>query len=46
MDTDTLTMKLERIHHLADVLLDLLIGDPRAQTLALIILETSTTPEA
>ena len=46
MDTDTLMMKLERIHHLADVLLDLLVGDPQAQTLAHIILETSTMPEA
>lgn len=46
MDTDTLLMKLERIHHLADILLDLLAGDPRLQTLAELILETSTMPDA
>lgn len=46
MDTDTLTMKLDRIHVLAEILRDLLIGDPRLQTLTELILETSTMPEA
>ena len=38
---DTLSSKLERIHILADMLLDLLIGNPQAQVLAEIIAETS-----
>ena len=38
---DTLSSKLERIHVLADMLLELLIGNPRAQVLAEIIMETS-----
>lgn len=45
MDNDTLLMKLERIHNIADILLDLLAGDPRLQTLAELIIETSTMPE-
>lgn len=46
MDTDMLLVKLDRIHNIADVLLDLLAGDPRAQTLTELIIETSTLPEA
>ena len=38
---DTLSDKLERIHVLADLLLDLLIGNPQAQVLTEIIIETS-----
>lgn len=46
MDNETLLMKLDRIHNIADILLDLLIGDPRLQTLTELIIETSTMPEA
>ena len=46
MDTEMLLMKLERIHNIADILLDLLVGDPRSQTLTELIIETSTLPEA
>ena len=42
---DTLTAKLERVHVLADLLLTLLVGDPQAQVLAEIIMETSRMPE-
>ena len=42
---DTLTAKLERIHVLADLLLNLLVGEPQAQVLAEIIMETSRMPE-
>lgn len=38
---DTLASKLERIHTLADILLELLIGNPRAQILTEVIMETS-----
>ena len=38
---DTLSSKIERIHILADMLLDLLVGNPQAQVLAEIIVETS-----
>ena len=38
-------IKLERIHVLAEILLSLLVGNPEAQVLAEIILETSTMPE-
>ena len=38
---DTLSSKLERIHVLADILLELLVGNPQAQVLAEIIVETS-----
>ena len=37
--------KLERVHILADVLLTLLVDNPKAQTLAAIIMETSALPE-
>ena len=43
---DTLLIKLERVHVLADILLDLLAGQPEAQVLTEIIVETSTVPEA
>lgn len=46
MDTEILLMKLERINHVAEILLDLLAGDPRLQTLTELIIETSTLPEA
>lgn len=46
MDNETLLMKLDRIHNIADILLDLLVGDPRLQTLTELIIETSTMPEA
>lgn len=47
MITDTLPIKLERIHVLADILTTLLVGNPQAQVLAEIIMETSllTVPE-
>jgi hypothetical protein len=38
---DTLVIKLERVHVLADVLLTLLVDHPQAQTLATIIMETA-----
>ena len=41
MTTDELAHQLERIHVLADLLLDLLIGNPRAQVLTEIIIEAS-----
>ena len=41
MTIDELASKLERINTLADLLLDLLVGNQRAQTLAEIIMETS-----
>jgi len=46
MNTDVLSDKLERVHVLADILADLLVGNPRAQILATIIAETSLLPEA
>lgn len=46
MDVDTLLLKLERVHNLADILFDLLACEPRLQTLAELIIETSTLPEA
>jgi hypothetical protein len=39
---DTLSIKMERIHVLADVLFSLLIDHPQAQVLAEIIMETSS----
>ena len=45
MTIDELASKLERINILADLLLELLIGNPRAQTLAEIIVEASVLPE-
>ena len=38
---DVLASKLERIHTLADIMLTILVGNPEAQVLAEIILETS-----
>ena len=38
---DVLSNKLERVHVLADILLDLLINYPQAQVIAEIIMETS-----
>jgi hypothetical protein len=46
MNRDQLIVKLERIHVLADVLLSMLVGNPQAQILAEIIMETSLLPEA
>lgn len=46
MITDELASKLQRINILAELLLDLLIGNPQAQVLAEIIIETSALPEA
>lgn len=43
---DVLSVKLERVHALADVLLSILVGNPQAQILAEIIMETSLLPEA
>ena len=37
----TIDDKLERIHVLADLLMELLVGNPQAQVLAEIIMETS-----
>lgn len=45
MTTDELAHQLERIHVLADLLLELLIGNPRAQMLTEIIIEASVLPE-
>lgn len=41
MNTDLLADKLERVHVLADILADILVGNPQAQVLATIIAETS-----
>lgn len=46
MDAEILISKLERVHHLADILLDLLAWEPRLQTLTELIREISTLPEA
>lgn len=43
---DELACKLERIHVLADLLLTILVGNPQAQVLSEIIIETSLLPEA
>ena len=43
---DVLSNKLERVHVLADILLDLLINHPQAQVIAEIIMETSLLPGA
>ena len=40
---DVMAIKLERVHVLADVLVDLLDDHPQAQVIASIILETSET---
>lgn len=45
MTIDELAYRLERINVLADLLLELLIGNPRAQTLTEIIMEASVLPE-
>jgi hypothetical protein len=42
---DLLEAKLERVYFLADILLTLLVGNPHAQELSKIIMETSM-PEA
>ena len=42
---DVLSMKLERVHVLADILFSLLVDYPQAQVLSEIILETSLLPE-
>ena len=43
---DTLAIKLERVHVLADLLIPLLDDNVQAQVLAEIIMETSLLPEA
>ena len=43
---DVLSIKLERVHILADILFSLLVDNPQAQILAEIIMETSILPEA
>jgi hypothetical protein len=48
MDTDqtidVLSIKLERVHVLADILFSLLTDHPQAQVIAEIIMETSILP--
>ena len=46
MDTEPLFAKFERIHLLTDILLDLLLDNPKALVLAETIFEISTMPEA
>ena len=46
MTIDELASKMERINVLAELLLDLLIGNPQAQVLTEVIIETSVLPEA
>lgn len=41
MNADQLAAKLERVHVLADILLTLLVGNPQAQVLSELIIETS-----
>ncbi|MBO5706440.1 MAG: hypothetical protein J6S05_05525 [Bacteroidaceae bacterium] len=43
---DTLSIKLERVHVLADILFSLLETNPQAQILAEIIMETSLLPSS
>ena len=49
MDTDqtidVLSIKLERVHVLADILFSLLVDHPQAQVIAEIIMETSLLTE-
>ena len=49
MDTDqtidVLSIKLERVHVLADILFSLLVDHPQAQVIAEIIMETSILPK-
>lgn len=42
---ETLLSSMERIHLVAETLLDLLVDNPRAQVLTEIIIETSQTPK-
>ena len=42
---ETIDTKLERIHALADILLEFLVGNPRAQILAELIMEISLPSE-
>ena len=44
-DIDTLAIKLERVHVLADILVSLLADNVQAQVLAEIIMETSLLPD-
>ena len=46
MTIDELASKMERINVLAELLLDLLIGNPQAQIITEVIIETSVLPEA
>ena len=41
---DVLSIKLERVHVLADILFSLLVDHPQAQVIAEIIMETSILP--
>jgi hypothetical protein len=43
---DALSVKLERIHVLSDILFSMLVDNPQAQILSEIIMETSLLPEA
>lgn len=43
--TDTLLNNMERINVVAEILLDLLVDNPRAQVLAEIIIEASQTKQ-
>lgn len=43
---DVLSIKLERVHVLSDILFSLLVDHPQAQVLAEIIMETSLLPGA
>ena len=46
MDNDTLLMKLERIHHISEILYNFLGENPQLQTLVAVIFETSAQSEA
>lgn len=41
MNADQLAAKLERVNVLADILLTILVGNPQAQVLSELIIETS-----
>lgn len=45
-DNNTMEIRMERINKLAEILYDMLCGNPQAQVLVEIILETSRAPEA
>lgn len=45
MTAEQLSLKMERVHALADILLSILDEDPKAQILTQIIMELSLLPE-